>query len=159
MLPWYGRALDADWPSKYATRDRRSINFSVTFACLRGNVVRFADLRSWVTMRGRPSFQPSIDGPMPNPLYSSEMADEPSSDAADKVLTVAELTAQVKECLQVQFSSVWVVGEISDLARPQSGHVYLTLKDNDSQIRAVIRRDRAKDQVSPRRWLRGACPR
>ena len=40
--------------------------------------------------------------------------------------------------LETAFPSVWVVGEISDLARPRSGHVYLTLKDEQSQIRAVI---------------------
>ena len=33
---------------------------------------------------------------------------------------------------------MWVVGEVTDLARPQSGHLYLTLKDPDAQIRAVI---------------------
>ncbi|MCH2123448.1 MAG: exodeoxyribonuclease VII large subunit [Pirellulaceae bacterium] len=54
------------------------------------------------------------------------------------VLSVADLTSQIKSCLEGNFSSVWVSGELSDLARPQSGHVYLTLKDKTSQIRAVM---------------------
>ncbi len=53
-------------------------------------------------------------------------------------LSVAELTARIKHVLETTFPSVWVVGEISDLARPRSGHIYLTLKDEQSQIRAVI---------------------
>jgi exodeoxyribonuclease VII large subunit len=51
---------------------------------------------------------------------------------------VSQLNAQVKEYLQSRFGAVWVTGEITDLSRPQSGHVYLTLKDENAQVRAVI---------------------
>jgi exodeoxyribonuclease VII large subunit len=54
------------------------------------------------------------------------------------VLSVGQLTALIKETLAERFPAVWVAGEISDLARPQSGHLYLTLKDSDAQIRAVM---------------------
>ena len=57
------------------------------------------------------------------------------------MVSVAELTRQIKDCLNVRFASVWVAGEICDLARPPSGHVYLTLKDADAQLRAVIWRN------------------
>ncbi len=66
-------------------------------------------------------------------------ADQSASD--DHVLTVTDLTRDIKTSLQDRFSSVWVTGEISDLARPNSGHVYFTLKDDQSQIRAVIWRN------------------
>ena len=56
----------------------------------------------------------------------------------DTVLSVAQLTALIKDTLAARFPAVWVVGEVTDLARPQSGHLYLTLKDPDAQIRAVI---------------------
>ncbi len=60
------------------------------------------------------------------------------ADAPDDLLSVARLTELIKETLAARFPAVWVVGEVSDLARPQSGHLYLTLKDQDAQIRAVI---------------------
>ena len=44
-------------------------------------------------------------------------------------LSVSELTAKIKDHLEGTFNDVWVVGEIGDLARPRSGHCYLTLKD------------------------------
>ncbi|MFO0844907.1 MAG: exodeoxyribonuclease VII large subunit [Gemmataceae bacterium] len=56
------------------------------------------------------------------------------------VLQVRELTAVLKELLEAAVPSVWVEGEVSNLARPNSGHVYLTLKDAESSLRAVIYR-------------------
>jgi exodeoxyribonuclease VII large subunit len=70
-------------------------------------------------------------------------ADPPDEDSKPTVLTVSELTAQIKEALEDGFPSVWVAGEISNLARPQSGHVYLTLKDDQAQMRAVMWRSAA----------------
>ncbi len=53
-------------------------------------------------------------------------------------LSIAALTSRIKQVLESAFPTVWVVGEVSDLARPRSGHVYMTLKDEQSQIRAVM---------------------
>ncbi|MHB0955946.1 MAG: exodeoxyribonuclease VII large subunit [Pirellulaceae bacterium] len=61
----------------------------------------------------------------------------PADDPGD-VLSVARLSELIKETLAARFPAVWVAGEVSDVARPQSGHLYLTLKDRDAQIRAVI---------------------
>jgi exodeoxyribonuclease VII large subunit len=66
-----------------------------------------------------------------------------SSSAAQQTLTVAQLTAQIKNTLEGAFTSVWIVGEISNLSRPQSGHSYFTLKDDQAQIRAVMWRSAA----------------
>jgi exodeoxyribonuclease VII large subunit len=60
-----------------------------------------------------------------------------------QILSVAELTAQIKDVMEAGFPVVWVAGEIADLARPQSGHRYLTLKDPDAQLPAVIWRSTA----------------
>lgn len=54
------------------------------------------------------------------------------------ILTVTELTANIKILLETSFDILWVAGEISNLRHPGSGHVYFTLKDRESQIRAVV---------------------
>jgi len=60
------------------------------------------------------------------------------------VLTVSELTEQIKDLLEAKFSEIWVEGEISNFRIPPSGHLYLTLKDNFSQIRAVFFKGQAR---------------
>jgi exodeoxyribonuclease VII large subunit len=62
---------------------------------------------------------------------------------AVRVWTVAQLTAQIKDLLETEFASVWLAGEISNFKRHSSGHVYLTLKDEQSQISGVIWRSAA----------------
>jgi exodeoxyribonuclease VII large subunit len=54
------------------------------------------------------------------------------------ILTVSELSEQIKIVLEDSFFDIWVAGEISNLRTPASGHAYLTLKDEHSQIRAVL---------------------
>lgn len=55
-----------------------------------------------------------------------------------RVFSVGELTLQIKDTLENEFESVWVAGELVDVTHPRSGHVYLTLKDEQAQIRGVI---------------------
>ena len=55
-----------------------------------------------------------------------------------RVLTVAELTAQVKRLLEGQVGQIWVTGEISSLRAQSSGHIYFTLKDAASQLSCVL---------------------
>src|SRR5450755_4628511 len=62
---------------------------------------------------------------------------------APQTLSVTQLTARIKDLLEGAFPSVWVAGELSNFSRPQSGHCYFTLKDDQSQIRAVIWRGTA----------------
>jgi exodeoxyribonuclease VII large subunit len=54
------------------------------------------------------------------------------------ILTVSELTQQIRLQLESNFDSVWVEGEISNLRSPSSGHLYFTLKDENSQIKTVV---------------------
>jgi len=61
----------------------------------------------------------------------------------EHILSISELTRQIKTLLEETFPAVWVSGEISNLSRPRSGHCYLTLKDETAQIRAVIWRSAA----------------
>ena len=66
-----------------------------------------------------------------------------TSPAAQQTITVAQLTSQIKNTLEGEFPNVWVIGEISNYSRPQSGHSYFTLKDDQAQIRAVMWRSAA----------------
>lgn len=60
-------------------------------------------------------------------------------------LTVSELTRYLRQLLEADevLQDVWVQGEISNLGRPASGHVYFTLKDQSSSLRCVIWRNNA----------------
>jgi exodeoxyribonuclease VII large subunit len=60
------------------------------------------------------------------------------------VWSVSQLNAAIQGTLQTEYSSIGVSGEISEVSRPQSGHVYFTLKDDASQIRAVLWRTAAQ---------------
>jgi exodeoxyribonuclease VII large subunit len=54
--------------------------------------------------------------------------------------TVSSLTRYIREALEsdVQLQDVWVRGEVSNLSRPASGHVYFTLKDAGASLRCVV---------------------
>jgi exodeoxyribonuclease VII large subunit len=62
------------------------------------------------------------------------------------VLSVSELNLSAQRLLEGHFSSVWVEGEISNLSKPSSGHVYFTLKDDKAQIRCALFRMRVVKQ-------------
>ena len=56
----------------------------------------------------------------------------------EKSLSVSELTAQLKRLIESNYSSVFVRGEISNFTHHGSGHMYFTLKDKFSELRAVM---------------------
>lgn len=60
-----------------------------------------------------------------------------------EVLTVSQLNGRARVLLEDVFSSIWVEGEISNLARPASGHIYFTLKDSGAQVRCALFRNNA----------------
>lgn len=60
-----------------------------------------------------------------------------------KPVTVSQLTGLLRTSIESQFSDLWLEGEVSNLRMPGSGHVYCTLKDEFSQIRAVLFRSSA----------------
>lgn len=53
------------------------------------------------------------------------------------------MTGLLRTSIEAQFSDIWLEGELSNLRAPGSGHVYCTLKDKTSQIRAVLFRSTA----------------
>jgi exodeoxyribonuclease VII large subunit len=61
-----------------------------------------------------------------------------------QVYTISELTRRIKLILELELSEIWVEGEISNLRVPSSGHTYFTLKDETSQIKALLFRTQKK---------------
>ena len=63
----------------------------------------------------------------------------PAEDEMNReILSVSELTQQIKTKLETLFPQVRIKGEISNCKRHSSGHIYLTLKDEGAQIPAVV---------------------
>src|SRR6266568_7775921 len=60
------------------------------------------------------------------------------AETTRRVLTVSELTTQVKRLLEKSIGLVWVTGEITNLRVQSSGHVYFTLKDANAQLNCVL---------------------
>ncbi len=58
----------------------------------------------------------------------------------NETLTVSQLTFRIRKLLEEtpELQDVWVVGEISNLSRPASGHIYFTLKDKNASLRCVM---------------------
>ncbi len=71
------------------------------------------------------------------PNMSDDGADAQASPTRN-VYTVSELNLEARALLEERFASVWVEGEISNLARPGSGHIYFSLKDQRCQLRCAM---------------------
>jgi exodeoxyribonuclease VII large subunit len=75
-----------------------------------------------------------------------------------RILSVFELTLLIKGLLETTLPSVWVAGEVSNLSLPRSGHCYLTLKDPQAQLPAVIWRSTlARVRFEPADGLEVIC--
>jgi len=61
-----------------------------------------------------------------------------STNNSRQILSVSELTAQIKSLLEDSFAFIWINGEISNFRVPVSGHFYFSLKDATAQINAVM---------------------
>ncbi len=79
-------------------------------------------------------------GSPPLRLHSTDYVKLPDERS---ILTVSALTEQIKANLEKTFTSAWVVGEVSSLARPTSGHLYFSLKDKTSVLKSVMFRQAA----------------
>jgi exodeoxyribonuclease VII large subunit len=64
--------------------------------------------------------------------------------AALDVYNVTRLNREVRAVLEGSFPAVWVQGEISNLAQPASGHIYFSLKDQNSQVRCAMFQNRRR---------------
>ena len=60
------------------------------------------------------------------------------TETAKTVLSVSELNRQARITIEERFNQVWVMGEMSNFARPRSGHWYFSLKDESAQVRCAM---------------------
>jgi len=74
--------------------------------------------------------------------FASPSGYTPFEMMEEHVYTVSELNRESRELLEGRFGSVWVKGEIGELKRAASGHLYFTLKDESAEISAVRFRSR-----------------
>ena len=65
-------------------------------------------------------------------LYSDLVAN------ATEIYSVSQLNSEVRDLIESSYPSIWVEGEISNLARPASGHIYFSLKDESAQVRCAM---------------------
>ena len=69
----------------------------------------------------------------------------------DRVYQVGEIATEMRDLLEMSYSSVWIEGELSALSKPASGHLYFTLKDDQAQIRcAMFRSQASRMRISPK---------
>ena len=67
-----------------------------------------------------------------------------SNDPVTASISVSQLNRRVKTLIEQGMTRLWVEGEISNLSRPASGHIYLTLKDDAAQVSAAWFRQRQR---------------
>ena len=79
---------------------------------------------------------PPLD--LPFDLPEDPPAPVPEEPPRRRILTVSQLTAQVRGLVESRFSAIWVEGEISNSRVWNTGHMYFTLKDPGAQIKAVM---------------------
>src|SRR4051794_29976775 len=89
-----------------------------------------------------PPVAPTRPSPPEKPPQAPAVLDSPippvQPQQRRKILSVSELTWQVKRVLEGQLRQVWVSGEITNLKTQSSGHAYFTLKDAGAQLSCVL---------------------
>src|SRR5882724_6829553 len=94
------------------------------------------DRREPVVAGPESAAQPTPDDRRPTTNDQRPTATPPAP--ARRVFSVTELTVRVRDLLEAELSEVWVEGELSGCRLWNTGHLYFTLKDGASQIKAVI---------------------
>ncbi|HXG90069.1 MAG TPA: exodeoxyribonuclease VII large subunit [Vicinamibacterales bacterium] len=83
-------------------------------------------------------FDLPFEEPEPEEASPAPPSPAPPSPVKRQVLSVSELTANLREILETSFPEIWVEGELSNAKVWQTGHLYFTLKDGNSQIKGVM---------------------
>lgn len=78
--------------------------------------------------------------PGDHPKDANLSADTEAADSGclENVYTVSRLNLEARGVIESGFPPIWIEGEISNLARPRSGHIYFSLKDDHCQVRCAM---------------------
>jgi exodeoxyribonuclease VII large subunit len=76
------------------------------------------------------------------PAMANSIADRDGSAPERDIYSVSRLNQEARLLLEQGFPRIWLAGELSNVSRPSSGHLYFTLKDARAQIRAAMFRSR-----------------
>ena len=100
----------------------------------------------------------TASAPEPRPVSQRESRTESLPDRSaleERLWSVSELNGTVRSLLEAELPPLWVGGEVANFTRARSGHLYFTLKDEQSQIRSVMwRRDAARLPMDPEEGMR-----
>ncbi len=90
------------------------------------------------------------------PLLQRSISDNrPMPAREDEILTPSQLNTLARDLLEGSFPQVWVEGELGNVTRPSSGHLYFTLKDARAQVRCAMFRPKSQWlKFQPREGLR-----
>ncbi|MFO8155244.1 MAG: exodeoxyribonuclease VII large subunit [Pseudomonadota bacterium] len=78
----------------------------------------------------------------PDPAFGAGGVPDATEAPARPVISVSELNRTARQTLERAFGGVWVEGELSNVSRPRSGHIYFSLKDGQAQVRCAMFRGR-----------------
>ncbi len=125
--------------------------FTHSTICARIPLIALRSLRLHVALASAHNFAPPIQQlqtPVTD-LFSSDASPLPPEKPVartlrEQVQTVSSLLTQVRSKLESEFPLQWVSGEISNLVRAASGHIYFSLKDSTAQVRCAFFRNRAQ---------------
>lgn len=65
------------------------------------------------------------------------------------VISVSELNRTTRQLLEEAYGSIWIQGELSNVVKPRSGHIYFTLKDEFSQVRCALFKNKSNLNFDP----------
>ncbi len=95
---------------------------------------------------------------LPDEFWQDEEDAADDFDSDQHIYSVSQLNSDIRLILEDSFTPVWVEGEISTLRIPASGHCYFTLKDERSQVKAVLfRRQRQSLRYQPQEGDQVLC--
>ncbi|RLB72984.1 MAG: hypothetical protein DRH03_03865, partial [Deltaproteobacteria bacterium] len=95
---------------------------------------------------------------LPDDFWLEDTDNTDDYEEARHVYSVSQLNSDIRLVVEDNFTPVWVEGEISTLRTPASGHIYFTLKDERSQLKAVLfRRQQMALQYQPQEGDRVLC--